>query len=484
TSAASFSTTDVETSTATLTGTQSGASFSTTDIVISTVALTGVSTPITIPFITGIVADDPKLVPVGNFDNGDTITVKFSEPTNQPFKGANNQLTKTNLDSLFSFSQNLGTSYSGKWLTSSTLLITILDSTGGNPTIGDLTLTVKASANLKNALGTSLVSTSTSPPLSGIFGVFTVTIPIVNSTVSTVLPSGTTTQVQLPPNTSGSVTITKSSLSSTGRNSLHLTFVGDVVDIVLPSPLACSNSCDFRFILDQEDLDNANVTLATLRIFHDKDGDGDAADSGETLVPSINFSLPAGPFTVTVKDTSSSNFAVGAVPAAINMIQHVINDNGGHASAADFTLTLSGSQFLETFAGSEQGTPFGLNEGTYSISETVPSGYMFESITGHGCPDSLGEQFDISKGQGITCIITNNDISTMSNCSPPSSEGWTIISSCILVDDAAVLGNVIVQDGAVLTIPAGVTLNMDFTQYNLLIKPGSGVLIKAGGKIS
>jgi hypothetical protein len=44
--------------------------------------------------------------------------------------------------------------------------------------------------------------------------------------------------------------------------------------------------------------------------------------------------------------------------------------------------------------------------------------------------------------------------------------------------------NVIVQNNAVLTIPNGVILNIDFTTKYLLVKSGSGVLIKDGGKIT
>jgi len=45
-------------------------------------------------------------------------------------------------------------------------------------------------------------------------------------------------------------------------------------------------------------------------------------------------------------------------------------------------------------------------------------------------------------------------------------------------------GDLIVQDNSVLTIPAGVSLDIDFTNHNLTVKSGSGILIKAGGKIT
>jgi len=65
----------------------------------------------------------------------------------------------------------LGADYVGTWASSSILVITVIDSTGnGSPTVGVFTVTVKASGELKNKDGTTLDSTSTSPPLTGSFG--------------------------------------------------------------------------------------------------------------------------------------------------------------------------------------------------------------------------------------------------------------------------------------------------------------------------
>ena len=45
-------------------------------------------------------------------------------------------------------------------------------------------------------------------------------------------------------------------------------------------------------------------------------------------------------------------------------------------------------------------------------------------------------------------------------------------------------GNVIVPNGVVLTIPNGVTLDINFVTKNLTVQPGGGVLIQPGGKIA
>jgi len=69
-------------------------------------------------------------------------------------------------------------------------------------------------------------------------------------------------------------------------------------------------------------------------------------------------------------------------------------------------------------------------------------------------------------------------------CSPPVSGDWTITSSCTLSSNAVAPGNVIVQNNSVLTIPSGLTLDIDFVNNFLKIEFGSGVRIKAGGSLT
>jgi hypothetical protein len=69
-------------------------------------------------------------------------------------------------------------------------------------------------------------------------------------------------------------------------------------------------------------------------------------------------------------------------------------------------------------------------------------------------------------------------------CYPlPSSGDWVINSDCTLYENYYAPDSVEVRNGAVLTIPDGVTLDIDLTNYNLTVREGSGVLIKKGGKI-
>lgn len=120
------------------------------------------------PVISSITANDPDDAD-GVFSNQDTFTIIFNVPTNQPVVAA-----KANLDNIFTFSQSLGSNYTGIWSDSSTLVITMVDTTGnGAPMVGTFKITVKAAGGLKDSTGKSLASTSTSSVLVGDFGIFT-----------------------------------------------------------------------------------------------------------------------------------------------------------------------------------------------------------------------------------------------------------------------------------------------------------------------
>jgi hypothetical protein len=85
------------------------------------------------------------------------------------------------------------------------------------------------------------------------------------------------------------------------------------------------------------------------------------------------------------------------------------------------------------------------------------------------CPtDSNFNQLDMDNdGTGDACDFENR-----------------ITSDVTLTQSTTSLGDVIVQGGAVLTVNAGVNLDMDFTSNKLLVTSGSTVLVKAGASIS
>jgi hypothetical protein len=84
------------------------------------------------------------------------------------------------------------------------------------------------------------------------------------------------------------------------------------------------------------------------------------------------------------------------------VIKHVDNSNGGSKTAADFTMSVSGtSASPASFPGAEApGTEVALDAGTYSVSESGPTTSYASSFSA----DCSGS---IAVGQTKTCTVTN-----------------------------------------------------------------------------
>ena len=74
----------------------------------------------------------------------------------------------------------------------------------------------------------------------------------------------------------------------------------------------------------------------------------------------------------------------------------------------------------------------------------------------------------------------NSGALQFSPCVPQTSGDWIISFSCTLSSSEVAPGNVIVQNNSVLTIPAGLSLDIDFVNNFLKIEFGRGARIKAG----
>jgi hypothetical protein len=108
--------------------------------------------------------------------------------------------------------------------------------------------------------------------------------------------------------------------------------------------------------------------------------------------------------TIAVGETKTCTITNDDIAPKLIVIKHVINDNGGTATAASFTMTVTGSSpSPASFPGAESpGTTITLNAGSYSVSETGPSGY---AMTASGSCTGTA-----AIGETKTCTITNDDI--------------------------------------------------------------------------
>lgn len=117
---------------------------------------------------------------------------------------------------------------------------------------------------------------------------------------------------------------------------------------------------------------------------------------------------------VTLNNNTITNGPCAAqAPATLHVIKHVVNDNGGTAVAADFTLhvkTVSGVDVAVSPApGLESpGHTYTLDPGTYVVSEAALTGYV-ATISGDG--DASGN-ITLVAGDNKTVTITNTYTAT------------------------------------------------------------------------
>jgi len=98
------------------------------------------------------------------------------------------------------------------------------------------------------------------------------------------------------------------------------------------------------------------------------------------------------------------------IAATLVIIKHVINDSGGTSAAGDFTLSVTGTAVpgpgasnATSFPGAESpGRTISLRPGTYSVSESGPSGYA--PTTSGSCTT-----ITVALGDTRTCVLTNDD---------------------------------------------------------------------------
>jgi len=116
------------------------------------------------PWIVGYVASGPKDQEADVYNAKVKLAIEFDLETNTP-----DFSTTELLNDGFKFDPPIGVSYSGSWLDSKTLVISILNPGSAAPRIGTATVTA-INGHIRTKDGSSMYTSNTSPPLSGSFG--------------------------------------------------------------------------------------------------------------------------------------------------------------------------------------------------------------------------------------------------------------------------------------------------------------------------
>jgi hypothetical protein len=212
---------------------------------------------------------------------------------------------------------------------------------------------------------------------------------------------------------------------------------------------------------------------------------------------------------LTVSGTQISSLQLDGISSPANLSWDGIENTIDSGDAQSICLFCSNSITSMTISDQNSCQIIGLwNSGKCTIGGiTIDSGITLAIAPGievvfTGATDNLGvinNMGKISNSGTITNSGTiNNQCGAIYNGSLPSGNpivdscvsctpslgDWTINTSCQLSTSASVTGNVVIQNNSALIIPTGKSLNIDFAHKHLLIKSGSKVLIKSGGKIN
>ena len=96
-------------------------------------------------------------------------------------------------------------------------------------------------------------------------------------------------------------------------------------------------------------------------------------------------------------------------PARLTLVKNLVNDHGGPAKLADFTLTATGPTSVSGISGTANVTAASISAGTYQLGETNLPGYTasdYSCVVNGGAP-VVGNTLPIANGDAAVCTVTN-----------------------------------------------------------------------------
>ncbi len=193
-------------------------------------------------------------------------------------------------------------------------------------------------------------------------------------------------------------------------------------------------------------------------------------DNSTITINSANFTDLVGTYHIYYDSTDASNNTAIQVIRTVNVVDTtppVITLNGANPQTIEL-----GDGYTELNATTNDDSPITINSanftdtlGTYTI--------YYDSVDASG-----------NSAIQVNRTVIVSDTTPSDPCVIPDSGDWIITNSCTLDANADAPESVIVQNGSVLNIPSGITLDIDFTTFNLTVQSGGGVLIKSGGTLT
>jgi len=138
--------------------------------------------------------------------------------------------------------------------------------------------------------------------------------------------------------------------------------------------------------------------------------------ASETTLPTYTASswggdcAADGSVTLALAENKTCTITNDDIAPSLHLRKIVVNDNGGTATTADFTLTANGAGANDISGATPVDSDGTLKADTFALSETNVAGYSASAWSCVGGTQN-GANITLGLGQSATCTITNDDIS-------------------------------------------------------------------------
>ena len=194
------------------------------------------------------------------------------------------------------------------------------------------------------------------------------------------------------------------------------------------------------------------------------------SDGSPVSINTTNFTDSVGTYSIYYDSMDAFNNNATQVIRTVNVIDTippVITLNGANPQIIEL-----GDGYTELGATTDDGSPVSINSDEF-MDEVCSYSIYYNSV-------------DASGNNAFQIIRTVNvvDSTPPPSCIIPGSGDWTINENCMVDSSVTAPGDVLVQNHSTLTVPSGITLDIDFTEFNLTVQYCSGVSVKSGGTVT
>jgi Prealbumin-like fold domain len=173
-----------------------------------------------------------------------------------------------------------------------------------------------------------------------------------------------------------------------------------------------------------------------------------------------------GSVTLAAGESKTCTITNDDIAPKLHLRKVVVNDNGGEATAADFTLTANGTDTNDLSGVSPVDSGSGLIADTFTLSETSLSGYAASAWVCTGAGTQNGASITLGLGEEATCTITNDDIAPQLTVIKHviNDDGGTKVASDFIMNVTATAAS---NDSFAGSEAPGTTITLDAGTYSV-----------------